>query len=76
MSWVDPGSGFRNIKDLACLVGEYLQVVSCPVVFSATQGFWRFSTTSMVRACHRVRIAVEDVDLWALAGAVTPRPAH
>ena len=25
MSWVDPGSGFRNIKDLVCLVGEYFK---------------------------------------------------
>ena len=25
MSWVDPGNGFRNIKDLACLVGEYFK---------------------------------------------------
>ena len=24
-SCVDPGSGFRNIKDLACLVGEYFK---------------------------------------------------
>ena len=37
MSWVDPGSGFRNIKDLACLVGEYLQVMSCPMMLSAVQ---------------------------------------
>ena len=25
MSCVDPGNGFRNIKDLACLVGEYFK---------------------------------------------------
>ena len=37
MSCVDPGSGFRNIKDLACLVGEYLQVMSCPMMLPAVQ---------------------------------------
>ena len=30
MSWVDPGSGFRNIKDLACLVGEYFKGYALP----------------------------------------------
>ena len=35
MSWVDPGSGFRNIEYFTCLIGEYLQVVSCFVVFPA-----------------------------------------
>jgi len=29
-SWVDPGNGFRNIKDLACLVGEYFKGYALP----------------------------------------------
>jgi len=29
-SCVDPGSGFRNIKDLACLVGEYFKGYALP----------------------------------------------
>jgi hypothetical protein len=37
MSWVDPGSGFRNVKDV--LFGEYLKVMTCLMAFPAIQVF-------------------------------------
>ena len=37
MSCVDPGNGFRNIEYFTRLVGEYLQVMPCPMMLSAVQ---------------------------------------
>lgn len=72
MSWVDPGSDFRYVKDV--LFGEYLKVMTCLMAFPAIQ-FSLLASTSMAQACCLTHIVVEGENLLVVA-AVTQHQTH
>jgi len=56
MSCVDPGNGFRNIKNLACLVGEYFKGYALPY-----DAFPLYKVSSVLPPPTRHKRAIEYV---------------
>jgi hypothetical protein len=62
MSWNDPDGDFRDVKDFACLISKYLQVITLPYDVFHYTNFSLLSTINMTQACHLTHATIEGGD--------------